>query len=108
MFHLVGPAAKEMNSYVTKNQDKNYVEAKELCAEYAAEKERIVAQAGQFFMAGFETVSAIMSFALYEICLQRDDQDRVLSEIRDNLVRYGELTYKEIQEMKYLNIVVNM
>ncbi|KAF2888657.1 hypothetical protein ILUMI_17516, partial [Ignelater luminosus] len=66
----------------------------------------IVAQAGQFYTAGFETVSTTMSFTLYEICLQRDIQDRIRSEIKDSLIKYGELTYEGIQEMKYLNMAV--
>ncbi|KAF2887071.1 hypothetical protein ILUMI_19102, partial [Ignelater luminosus] len=68
--------------------------------------DRIVAQAGQFFIAGFETVSTTISFTLYELCLQRDIQDRIRSEIKDILIKYGEITYEGIQEMKYLNMAV--
>ncbi|KAF2887508.1 hypothetical protein ILUMI_18665 [Ignelater luminosus] len=73
---------------------------------YKFEGDRIVAQAGQFFTAGFETVSTTMSFALYEMCLQQGIQGKIRSEIKDSLIKYGELTYEGIQEMKYLNMVV--
>jgi cytochrome P450 family 6 len=68
----------------------------------------IAAQAYIFFVAGFETSSATMTFCLYELALNPDIQERVRSEINAVLEKYGgNITYESIFEMKYLDKVVN-
>ncbi|KAF5308791.1 hypothetical protein FQR65_LT06024 [Abscondita terminalis] len=49
------------------------------------EGDNVVAQASQFFAAGFETVSSTISFALYELSLNLDIQERLRTEINNKL-----------------------
>mgnify|MGYP000262297474 CR=1 FL=1 len=68
----------------------------------------LAAQAFVFFIAGFETSSTTMSYALYEMALQTDIQNRVRAEIDEVLEKYGgEITYESIMEMHYLDKVVS-
>ncbi|XP_037043595.1 probable cytochrome P450 6g2 [Bradysia coprophila] len=67
----------------------------------------IVAQAAVFFTAGYETSSTIMSFGLYELAFQLDIQRKLRQEIKETLLASkGELTYDIVQNMVYLNMVV--
>lgn len=63
---------------------------------------KLVAQAVQFFVAGFETTSTTMAFTLYELCLHPHIQDKVRTEIVACLKQYG-FTYEALKEMKYLH-----
>jgi len=68
----------------------------------------IAAQAFLFFLAGFETTSATMTFCLYELALNPDIQERVRNEIDTVLERYGgNITYEAISQMEYLDKVVS-
>jgi cytochrome P450 family 6 len=68
----------------------------------------LAAQAFIFFLAGFETSSATMTFCLYELSLHQDIQDRLRQEIDFVLQKHeGKLTYEAIQEMEYLDKVVS-
>lgn len=60
-----------------------------------------------FFGAGFDTSSTVISFALYEMALQQDIQQKLSEEI-DNMLQKngGKVTYEGIQEMTYLEKVV--
>lgn len=66
----------------------------------------VAGQALQFFLAGFETVSAILSFSLYELCIQPDIQDKLRTEILENIKQYNGITYEGLSEMKYLDMCV--
>jgi len=67
----------------------------------------IAAQAFVFFLAGFETTSATMTFCLYELARNTDIQGRVRNEIDAVLERHGgNITYEAISEMEYLDKVV--
>ncbi|KAF7285757.1 hypothetical protein GWI33_010125 [Rhynchophorus ferrugineus] len=66
----------------------------------------IISQAIQFFVAGFETVSGVLSFALYELCINPDIQEKLRQEIQEITEKQG-LTYDSIQEMKYLDMCVS-
>lgn len=68
----------------------------------------VAAQAFIFFVAGFETSSSLMSFALLELAENQDVQDRLRVEI-NNVMRQnnGELTYENLSEMRYLDMVIN-
>lgn len=47
-------------------------------------------------------------FALYELALNQDIQDRLRQEIEENLVKYdGIVTYEGLLEMKYLDMIFN-
>lgn len=61
-----------------------------------------------FFVAGFETVSTALSFALYELALNQDIQQRLAEEIREHHNMHdGKFDYSSIQNMPYLDMVVS-
>ncbi|KAH8275585.1 hypothetical protein KR026_011046, partial [Drosophila bipectinata] len=67
----------------------------------------LLAQAFIFFLAGFETSSTTMGFALYELALNQDVQDRLRKEINEGLAKNNnEFTYEGVREMKYLEQVI--
>ncbi|KAF2879307.1 hypothetical protein ILUMI_26862 [Ignelater luminosus] len=70
------------------------------------EGDRVVAQAVQFFFAGFETVSSTMAFTLYELCLNKNIQNKVRSEVQNVLASYGGFTFEAVNNMKYLQMVI--
>ncbi|XP_011702923.1 PREDICTED: probable cytochrome P450 6a14 [Wasmannia auropunctata] len=66
------------------------------------------AQSYVFFVAGFETSSMTATFALYELALHQDIQEKVRKEIDEILTKYcNDLTYDAVNEMAYLHKVVN-
>jgi len=68
----------------------------------------IAAQAFVFFVAGFETSSATMTFCLYQLARNPDIQERVQNEIDTVLQKHdGNITYEAISEMGYLDKVVS-
>ena len=68
----------------------------------------IAAQAFVFYLAGFETTSATMTFCLYELALNPDIQERVQNEIDTVLEKHGgDITYEAISQMEYLDKVVS-
>ena len=68
----------------------------------------IAAQAFVFYLAGFETSSATMTFCLYELAMNPDIQERVRNEMDNVLDRHdGNITYEAISEMEYLDKVVS-
>lgn len=70
--------------------------------------DEITAQAFLFFGAGFEPTATVMSFCLYELGRHHDIQDKLRKEITDTYENYdGNLTYEAINNMKYLNQVIN-
>jgi cytochrome P450 len=67
-----------------------------------------VAQAFLFLIAGFETSGSTMSFALYELALNPEIQERLRTEIMQVLYKHnGQLTYDGIQDMAYMDMVVS-
>ncbi|KAM7343736.1 cytochrome P450 6a2-like [Cochliomyia hominivorax] len=69
--------------------------------------EEIAAQAFVFFLAGFETSSSTMGFALYEMAVNQDMQKKAREEINDVMKKYNnELTYEGIKELKYLQQIL--
>lgn len=70
--------------------------------------EEMAAQAFIFFLAGFETSSTTMMFALFELASNPDVQSRAREEIKTVLAAHGgEFTYEAMMEMHYLNQVIN-
>lgn len=68
----------------------------------------LVAQATLFFTAGFDTVSTAMSFALHELALHPDIQERLYKEIKENDIKHGgRIDFTSIQYMTYLDMVVS-
>ena len=74
------------------------------CAELTPEE--MTAQAIVFFVAGFDTSSAL-SFGLYEIALNPDVQAKMRKEA-DEIFRKnsGEPNYQALQEMTYIEAVI--
>lgn len=69
--------------------------------------EDLAAQAFIFFVAGFETSSTTMGFALYELALHQDIQDKLRAEINEVLGKHNnEFTYDNVKQMEYLEQVV--
>lgn len=67
-----------------------------------------VAQAMLFFVAGFETISSVMSFALHEIALHPEVQDKLVHEIKEHdAERGGRMDYNSVQSMTYMDMVVS-
>lgn len=65
------------------------------------------AQAYIFFIAGFETSSLIIQYALYEMSINPIIQDKARIEIMSVLKEHnGKITYDALNEMKYLDKVV--
>lgn len=57
---------------------------------------------------GFETSATTMHFALYELSVNPDIQDKVRKEINTVLENHhGELTYEALMEMTYLRQVLD-
>lgn len=70
--------------------------------------DEICAQAFIFFLAGFETSSTTMSFALFELARNQIVQDKARKEVKDVLEKHdGNFTYEALLEMKYLDQVIN-
>lgn len=70
--------------------------------------EELGAQAFLFFLAGYETSSATMTFACYELATHPEIQRRTREEIHSVLQRHGgEVSYDALMEMPYLDQVIN-
>lgn len=68
----------------------------------------LIAQAILFFLAGFETVSSAMAFALHELAINPDVQEKLVQEIKENEIKNGgKFDYNSIQNMKYMDMVVS-
>ncbi|XP_062137476.1 probable cytochrome P450 6a23 [Drosophila sulfurigaster albostrigata] len=69
--------------------------------------EELAAQAFIFFVAGFETSSTTMGFALYELAQHQDIQDKLRAQIKEVLAKHNnEFSYDNIKEMELLEQVV--
>lgn len=76
-------------------------------SDMALTMDEAAAQAFIFFLAGFETTSTTISFALFEMTLNVDIQDRARREVMDVLRRYdGNLSYEAVMELHYVETVI--
>lgn len=65
------------------------------------------AQAFIFFLAGFETTSTTISFALFEITANPEIQERARAEVERVMKKHGgQLTYEATMELHYLETVI--
>lgn len=68
----------------------------------------LAAQCFMFFLAGFETSTTALSYALYELSINQELQDKTRDEIEKVLQKYnGEITYEAIMNMDYCGQVIN-
>ena len=68
----------------------------------------LAAQCFLFFLAGFETSSTTMTFALYELALNPDIQEKLRQEIKTVLKKHDDkLTYEAMLDIKYLQMVID-
>ncbi|XP_019875569.2 probable cytochrome P450 6a23 [Aethina tumida] len=76
-------------------------------AEGAITFNELAAQAFVFFVAGYETSSTTMTFALYEIARDKELQNKMRQEIREVLKKNdGKLTYEAVKDMELMSRVV--
>ncbi|KAB5574772.1 hypothetical protein PHYPO_G00212890 [Pangasianodon hypophthalmus] len=69
-------------------------------------EDEIVGQAFIFLVAGYETSSNTLAFACYLLATHPDCQKKVQRELDNFLSRHGSVDYTNIQELKYLDMVV--
>ncbi|KAG4079535.1 hypothetical protein HA402_005232 [Bradysia odoriphaga] len=68
----------------------------------------IAAQSFVFFFAGFETSSTTMTYALHELAVNPDIQDKLRNEINDRFDKNnGALSYDSVMSMTYMDQVIN-
>lgn len=69
--------------------------------------EEAAAQAFIFFLAGFETTSTTISFALFEMTLNKQIQTRARKEVQEIFKKHsGQLSYEAVMEMQYLEMII--
>ncbi|XP_055681828.1 uncharacterized protein LOC129789204 [Lutzomyia longipalpis] len=66
----------------------------------------LVAQAAIFLVAGYETSSSAISYALFELARHPEIQEKVRKEIKEYMEKYGSVQYETIHEMDYLHCIV--
>ena len=73
------------------------------------EDDDLTAQCMLFFLAGFDTVSILMSFLAHELAVNPDVQDRLYEEVKEvkEELNGKPLTYEILQKMAYMDMVVS-
>ncbi|KAF4091710.1 hypothetical protein AMELA_G00040050 [Ameiurus melas] len=69
-------------------------------------EDEIIGQAFIFFLAGYETSSNTLAFTCYLLAINPDCQKKVQKEVDDFFSRHASADYTNIQELKYLDMVV--
>lgn len=88
-------------------EEENDLSTKLLRDEQILTMNELTAQCFVFFIAGFETSSTTMSFALLELALHQEIQEKLRQEIEIILKKYnGKITYEAVMEMSYLDQVI--
>jgi cytochrome P450 len=67
----------------------------------------LVSNALLFFFAGFDTTSTGMSLIVHNLAKYQDVQDRVSDEINTVLGDSNNLSFEKLQELKYMDMVIN-
>ncbi|XP_030586625.1 thromboxane-A synthase-like isoform X2 [Archocentrus centrarchus] len=68
--------------------------------------DEIVGQAFVFFLAGYKTSSSTLAFTCYVLALHPECQIKVQAEVDDFYTRYESADYTNVQELKYLDMVI--
>ncbi|KAL1509697.1 hypothetical protein ABEB36_004399 [Hypothenemus hampei] len=66
----------------------------------------IVAESFFMYLAGYETSATTMVFALHELALNQEIQNKLRNEITEVIEKHGEITYEAVMDMEYLDKVV--
>ncbi|TSK38458.1 Thromboxane-A synthase [Bagarius yarrelli] len=69
-------------------------------------EDEIIGQAVLFLIAGYETSSNTLAFVCYLLAIHPDCQKKVQKEVDDFFSRHDSVDYTNIQELKYLDMVV--
>lgn len=69
--------------------------------------EEMCAQVFVFFLGGFETSSSTMSFALFELALNTDLQERLREEVNETYENHKGFNYESLKNMTYLDQVLS-
>ncbi|XP_037553385.1 thromboxane-A synthase, partial [Nematolebias whitei] len=69
-------------------------------------EDEIVGQAFVFLLAGYDTISNTLSFTCYLLALHPECQRKVQEEVDEFFTRHESPDYTNIQELKYLDMVV--
>jgi cytochrome P450 len=68
----------------------------------------LVAQAVIFILGGLDTLSTAMTFALHELAINSEVQDRLVQEIKEyHEKNNGVLDFDTLQNMTYMDMVVS-
>uniref|UniRef100_A0A3Q1I3U7 Thromboxane-A synthase n=1 Tax=Acanthochromis polyacanthus TaxID=80966 RepID=A0A3Q1I3U7_9TELE len=70
-------------------------------------EDEIVGQAFVFLLAGYETSSNTLAFTCYLLALHPECQCKVQEEVDDFFTRYDSPDYTNVQELKYLDMVIS-
>lgn len=85
-----------------------YKDETEEATEDSLSLKEIAAQSFIFFFAGFETSSTTMTYALHELAVNHEVQDKLRNEINECVDKNGgTLTYDSIMAMTYMDQVIN-
>lgn len=66
----------------------------------------IIGQSYLFLVAGFDSVSLLITFTFYELAINPEIQEKLFNEIRENVID-SKLNYNVVTEMKYLDMVIS-
>ncbi|XP_078609204.1 cytochrome P450 3A29-like [Branchiostoma floridae x Branchiostoma japonicum] len=69
-------------------------------------KDDVVANGILFFIAGYETTATTMAFALYNLALNQDVQEKVRQEIEHVMEDREVVDYEAVQKMSYLEMCI--
>ncbi|KAJ8926290.1 hypothetical protein NQ314_021349 [Rhamnusium bicolor] len=70
--------------------------------------DEVAAQSFVIFLAGYETSATTMTFAMYELALHPEVQQRLREEIKMVLAKHDDqFTYESLNEMKYMMQVID-
>ncbi|KAL4707544.1 hypothetical protein ACJJTC_000296 [Scirpophaga incertulas] len=115
MIHLLMEAKKGQLSYDEKTKDTAVGFATVEESDFGKQKtvtdwseDDLIAQALIFLLGGLETVSSVTTFALLELAIHPDAQEKLVKEIKEYHERNkGVLDFQTLQSMVYMDMVVS-
>lgn len=61
-----------------------------------------------FFVAGYETSAATISYCLYELAKNQEVQEKLREKIKETLdANDGKVSYDTLKDMEYMDMVIN-